>query len=239
MIRSKLGVVFGLVIVGLGAAVIFQYQTNQKLNEKNAELTRKLDQLSGLAKENERLSNLVRQASGQAKFSQDQMNELLRLRTESASARRQKDRRTAPGVQPERPPSQPEPSVAGTSLLSTNSTAAQLPAIPKAQWTFAGYDTPEAALQSVMWATSQGDLQSLQAGLSTEAQRTLATELEGKTDDEIATALAQKTSGISTLSFNRRTVGSDGRVTFNISSDNNNNISIVFVKADGTWKMAN
>jgi hypothetical protein len=239
MIRSKLGIIAGLVIVGLGAAVVFEYQANQTLIQKNTELTGKLDQLASLTRENARLSNLVAHAGSQAKLTQEQTDELFRLRREVSSARTARTRQSSPPSQPSRrdhqPATAPTPSVSGTSLLSTNTATTQLASISKGQWAFAGYDTPEAALQSVMWAMSQGDLQTLQAGLSTEAQRTLSTELDGKTEDEITSTLVQKTSGISELSFNRRTVHTDGRVTFNITSD----VAVTFTKVDGAWKMSN
>jgi hypothetical protein len=79
----------------------------------------------------------------------------------------------------------------------------------------------------------------LQAGLSTDALRTFATEFDGRTEDEITAGLVQKTSGISELNFNRRTVGSDGHVTFSLSGDGNSTMVVSFVKVDGSWKMSN
>ena len=59
--------------------------------------------------------------------------------------------------------------------------------IPKGEWAFAGYDTPEAALQSMLWTTLQGDADGVRASIMpAEQARRLAGEWKDKTDSEIA-----------------------------------------------------
>jgi hypothetical protein len=55
---------------------------------------------------------------------------------------------------------------------------------PKASWAFAGYADPESALQSCMWATNNGDVKMLLAGLSSASRQRLA----GKSQNQILTA---------------------------------------------------
>src|SRR5665213_4209071 len=48
---------------------------------------------------------------------------------------------------------------------------------PRDSWAFAGYDTPEAALESVNWAISQGDENTYMASLSPELQDAMQSQL--------------------------------------------------------------
>ena len=71
------GAVGGVAIwVGIG------YQARLGLEEENQGLRQQLDEMGELAAENERLSNLVAQASSSHSLAEDQMRELLRLRAE-------------------------------------------------------------------------------------------------------------------------------------------------------------
>jgi hypothetical protein len=59
--------------------------------------------------------------------------------------------------------------------------------VPKEAWAFAGFDTPESALQSMLWATLQGDVSAVRASITpAEEARRSAGEWKGKTDSEIA-----------------------------------------------------
>ena len=55
---------------------------------------------------------------------------------------------------------------------------------PKESWVFAGYDNPESALQSCIWAAGKGDVKTLVHGLAPAVQQSLA----GKSDSQILPA---------------------------------------------------
>src|SRR5690348_18234673 len=57
---------------------------------------------------------------------------------------------------------------------------------PKEAWAFAGYATPEAALQSASWAMKNGDVKAFFASMTPETQKQAEKELEGKSESEIA-----------------------------------------------------
>jgi len=100
-----------------------------RLEEENQGLRQQLDQMGELAAENERLSNLVAQASSSRSLSEDQMRELLRLRAEVATLRQHGN---APASSPN------ENSQAPTSAESAAPTTNYW---PRASWAFAGYAT--------------------------------------------------------------------------------------------------
>lgn len=57
---------------------------------------------------------------------------------------------------------------------------------PKESWSFAGYDTPENALVSAIWAMQQGTPETYLNSLAPAEQERLAKQWAGKTEEEIA-----------------------------------------------------
>lgn len=236
MTPKKLGLVGGLVFASLAAALLSQHLALEKIRSQNAELELKISQLSNLQKENERLSNILSQVSGNAKLTHDQMDELLRLRREVA---RRHDLDTPPPPPREyRRPAPSAPSLTAT-LISTNASTTRTTSIPKSEWTYAGYDTPEAALQTVVWAMSMGDIQTFQSSLSQNALRSMTSAYEGRTEAEIAAALVQRVSNMTELSFDKKTIASDGRTSFVLSTgDSRNDAVLTFQYINGQWRIS-
>ena len=58
--------------------------------------------------------------------------------------------------------------------------------IPRDEWKFAGYDTPEAALLSGMWAMKEGQREALLNSFTPEERERFETQMPEKTDAEIA-----------------------------------------------------
>ena len=87
--KAKLAVL-GVVLVGAVATpLVVQHQAQVRLLAKDSSLQEQLDQLVRLTVENERLSNLVAQASSEQSFAEERMRELLKLRGEVAAMRTQ------------------------------------------------------------------------------------------------------------------------------------------------------
>jgi len=123
--------------------------------------------LTNLEAENTRLSNLVAQAD--TPLADQQLAELEKLRDEVRLLRRKTN--DVVTLQTELHHMRSELANVQTSLGSN--APPDVPAAdiyPRDGWQFAGYDTPEHALESVTWAISQGDEDSYMAGLSPELQ---------------------------------------------------------------------
>jgi TolA-binding protein len=89
MTKTKVAV-FGAVLFGAVAAPwVVQHQTQVRLQAQNGSLQQQLDQLGQVNVENERLSNLVAQASSGQSFTEEQMRDLLRLRGEVGRLRQE------------------------------------------------------------------------------------------------------------------------------------------------------
>ncbi len=117
--------------------------------------------------------------------------------------------------------------------------------IPRESWAFAGYATPENALQSVAWAMSQGDVKSFLAGLSPETQNNYAQLFQGKTENEILTMLSDEIGQLPALRLDRRKVSGDDAVTFVLYSEERDDGTtktkdeavMTFKNVGGEWKL--
>jgi hypothetical protein len=81
--------VSALAVVAAATALIVQHRSQTRLREENRSFQRQVDHDAKLGEENQRLSNLVAQASGRQSLPQEQMRELLRLRGEVGRLRQE------------------------------------------------------------------------------------------------------------------------------------------------------
>jgi len=89
MTATKLKLAFSaLVVAGVTIAFVIQYQAQEKLRSANESLTQQLSQLEA---DNEGFSNRLLAAASSKSLSDDQLNELLRLRGEITRLRQQQN----------------------------------------------------------------------------------------------------------------------------------------------------
>src|SRR5439155_5108481 len=178
MTKLKLGIIGAIAVAGVATPLLLQHEAQVELREENRSLRQQIERQAQFKAENERLSNLIAQANG-SQLSKDQLSELMRLRGEVGMLRRQTNElrklRTAHNQDP----------------LATTSPS-EAATVPKESWVFAGYVTPETALQSVAWAMSKGDVKTFLASLSPETKNEYAQRFQGKTESEIATLLSEE-----------------------------------------------
>jgi RNA polymerase sigma factor (sigma-70 family) len=232
--------VTAIITACVAAPMFVQHRSLVRLREENQILQQQADQLAQSLAENERLSNLVAQAKSSQALSDERLRELLRLRakvgflsdqTNELARLRQENRQLHSSV------------VAGPNLKNIPPPGA---VIPKASWAFVGYGTPEAALQSVMWAMNNGDMRTYLASLSPEAQESSLQNFEGKSENEIAERLRGYASTTDALRLDRKNVTADGLVNFVLSykeEDDGNatskqDICMQFKNIGGEWKVA-
>ncbi|MDX1953218.1 MAG: hypothetical protein SFY81_13635 [Verrucomicrobiota bacterium] len=226
------------IIVTLSVAIttplMVQQQAISKLKSENQAL---LEQVSNLALLNTMTSNRLAQATGQSESAKNQMNELMRLRNEVALLR---SRSNLPSDKPSLaslPARNEMPSNFGPSIEQP---------IPRDLWAFSGYGTPEAALQSVMWAMSNGDLQTMLASMTAEGREAFKRQNENKSEAEMSELLIEESKAVSALRPDRKKSQSDTEVIFTLAvkeEDNGNErfrdeAVARFIKEGDTWSYA-
>jgi RNA polymerase sigma factor (sigma-70 family) len=160
MTKLQCAIVGAVVIAGVATPLVLQQQS--KLREENDSLRKQTEQLAQIQAENDRLSNLVAEASGSQKLASNQLSDLLKLRGEVADLRRQTNELNKLQAENLRLRS----SLAAGSAKRGAQTAPAEATLPKESWAFVGYADPESALQSMVWAMTHGDTKTFLASLS-------------------------------------------------------------------------
>lgn len=130
---------------------------------------------------------------------------------------------------------------AGTTTLVVKHQHQQQPAGPISEnsWAFKGYATPEAALQTSLWAMSKGDMKTLTAGYTPEFQaQFMETAGNGKSDSQLGAMFTQVAGIIGDFQIDRQeTVSSDELILHFRSSGQLGNASVPMKKIGNEWKI--
>ena len=195
-------IIYGAGIIAAASLLLWQHLAILSLRAENAALPDRPSAASTAATDNAASPNPTspQPANNQSPVQSDQFAELERLRAETADRKteiEQARRELAQLDAADRALGLP------FSFLSDN--------LPKSSWANSGYATPEAALQTMLWASRDGDLAALRASLtSSEKQRRAQGEWKGLTDDQISQALRDRlanATGIRILKY--ETLGPD------------------------------
>jgi hypothetical protein len=169
--KFRIGAICALVIAATFVALV-QHTAQSRLRGENLLLQRRFNELTPLVAGKGPPSNTFARMPGSPASSANQLAELEHLRVAVAAQKRE--------IQKLRTELAAFTAVAS---IPTMPSSLRFVNIPKAAWVFAGYDTPEAAPQSMLWATREGDLNALRASLTLGEQQRRG--WNSKTDDKI------------------------------------------------------
>jgi hypothetical protein len=131
--------------------------------------------------------------------------------------------------------------LAGTATVAIQHAKAKAESPP---FNFAGYATPEASIQSMLWNASKGDLEGLRAGVTTEEMARFENKMAGKSADEISRGLVAWASSMSGYKVTQKEIISADEVRLHIhatpSSEGLHSGKVVLVvkKIGNEWKEA-
>jgi hypothetical protein len=151
-----------------------------KLRLENKELNVKLDQLLKLEEDPRQRSNQGGQAGNKSVLPEEQFRELLRLRGEVAVLRREKEQASRPRTESR------SSSGISTGQRSRPTSVPDQDYLPKESCAFVGYEDPNSALQSCLWAWNSGDPKAVAASFTSGYRARWGR----KSDSEIAVQLS-------------------------------------------------
>lgn len=156
-------------------ALLLQHEALKKLRIERSALETRLAQTNRLTAENERLAKQLIQSRPISFPAHAPASEIERLLRQVATQKSEINRlQNQIGNVPEIPGMESVP----FSFLTIS--------VPKNEWCFAGYNSPEAAVQSMLWGTLNKDVQTIRSSLTPDEQsRRLKKEWNGKNDSEI------------------------------------------------------
>lgn len=235
MTKLKLGAGAGCVLA-LAILWAIQHRAGVRLREENVSLQQQVERLPQLESENERLSNLVVHAN--SSLADEQLKDLLRLRSEVLRLRQQTNEIVA--LQDEN-----QQLRAGLKTGNVSQATNPPPEVPpqdihpKESWTFAGYATPEATIQSMAWAVNNGDMKTFLASLAPEMQKEIENEWEGKSGTEFMDEGKKELDKFTGFRILQRDFRSDSEVYLDVFMDGDNHSDkLRFKKIEGQWKFA-
>ena len=237
VITSVVGVA---AVVGLGIWFALEHQARLKLGDEHKALEQQLKQMAGLVAANEQLSNRVARASLPPPLPADQLRELLRLRGEAGVLREQSQ---------ELETVRNENRQAHAALES--SLKAQAPAVagaaatadywPRGSWAFTGYASPDATLQTLLWAMNNGDLKAVLASATGDVAEGMEKDFAGKSEDEASIRAMDEVSSLQSVRVLNREVQGDDTVVLTAASEGQTDThteELLLQKIGNDWKVS-
>jgi hypothetical protein len=238
--RTIFDITWAAVGVGVAILIVVGNQDRLRLREENKTLRQQMAQMTSLGAENEHLSNLVSEASHSRSGSADQLRELLRLRGEVGVLRRQAKELETLRSEKRQSSASMESNLKAQSAEAAG-TVASADYWPRDAWAFAGYASPDAALQSSFWAANKGDVKTFLGGIEGEILQQVRNDAEGKSEEEMSTkTIAEVASLKSVRILNREARAEDAVVlTAEFVEENGTQTNKLLMKKFGNdWKLA-
>ena len=233
MSKLKLGTISAVIIGGLVASLVVQHQSLARLREDNRSLQQQVEELRHAKNQ---LAQVAVDQGEIARRQRDQ-SELLRLRGEVGVLRKQTKEFDAMRSENR----QVRAALEETQSAGTVETAATADYWPRDWWAFAGYASPDAALQTFVWAASEGDLKTLLGSVTGEAQKRIEKDLEGKSEGEASRKAIDDAINLKSVRVYHRNVQSDDTVIIQAGYENGRitYVEKLFMKKIGNeWKLS-
>jgi hypothetical protein len=235
-----LSVICAAAAAGVAIWLVAEHQARFRLGEENKARRQQLDQMVRLVAEHERLSNLVAQANHSQSQPDDRLKELLRLRGEVGVLRQQgkeletlrnENRQVRAALESRLKPQRVAPA-AGPATADY---------WPRDSWAFAGYASPDAALQSSVWAGNKGDFKTFLGGITGEMQKLVEKDIEGKSESEVSAKVLEETARLKSIRVLNREVQADDAVVLTAQFEAENHTSttkLLMKKIGNEWKLS-
>jgi len=109
----------------------------------------------------------------------------------------------------------------------------------KESWTFAGFATPEATLQSLVWAQTRNDLNTLLTALAPEGQNEMKSALERKPD--FAASMMSAINKVKGFTILKKVSLADDQMLFRLRNEmedgTEKNMITILKRIEGEWKV--
>jgi hypothetical protein len=225
-------------VVGLATWFAVEHQARLRLGEERTTLEQQLQQMASLAAENQRLSNLVARVDHAQSLPDDQLRELLRLRGEAGLLRQQGKELEATRMENRQARAALE---SKTQAAAAAKAAATADYWPRDAWTFTGYASPDAALQSALWAANSGDLKALLASTTGGARKEMEEQFGGKPESEASIRAKDEVSSLKSVRVLSREAQSDGTMVLTAAfeaKDDTHTTKLLLKKIGNEWKLS-
>ncbi len=232
MNKANLGIVCAIVVAV--AALYWSFKQQSKLYGENQLFRQKLSELTA---DNSRLTNLVARAEETRVLFARQTADLLRLRQQVEALRVQTNELAR--LRESLRDLENEGLGATTNAKDVLSNQAEPATVPKELWSFVGYGTPAAAIESTLWALDRGEARTFLAGCAPDLAQQLTREWGGLSDSDLAAAARDQVSRINGYRIVDQLPISDSEVVVMVYGAGSGNISSMrLLRVGDDWKYA-
>ena len=225
-------------VVGLAIWLAGERQARRRLVEEHTALQQQLDRMTGLIAENEQLSNRVAQANPPQSLPDDQLRELLRLRGEVGVLRQKGKELESVRNENRQARAALESKTQGAGAAKAAATADYW---PRDSLAFKGYASPDAALQSLVWAGNNGDLKTMLASTTGDARKEMEQQFGGKPETEASIRVMDDTAGLKSVRLLNRDVQADDTVVLTAAFEDRTDtqtLKLLLKKVGNEWKLS-
>jgi RNA polymerase sigma factor (sigma-70 family) len=220
-----------VIVAGMGTTLVLEHRAQATLRADNAALRQQVTQVARLSAENQRLADLLLPTESNG----SRLEELERLRQAALQLRQQ-----VQGLEQARAENRQLRSVRADATARPSSPTERWPnpllVLPKDSWTFAGYATPEAAVQSLLWAGTSGDAEAILNGSIPEAREEAATPEAKKRMVAVISGNMKRWTGLRVL---EKQILADDRVDLTVHAEGVDNVfKMKFKRIGAEWKGA-
>ena len=218
-------------LIAFAGAAFFGWKQAGALQDENTRLRGELATVQA----NSESSAATRASDSDAELAKLRADsqELIRLRGEVSRLRQRTNdlAKLQARAQAQPPPAQVQP---------TNAPPAPVPSsdyFPRQSWTFAGYDSPEAALVSAIWAMREGKPQVYLDSLAPAEQQRMAQIWQDKAETEIASKHQSDVANVTDLRIVGKQSASPNQVILQVNLGGPNRTETVTMEnVNGQWK---
>lgn len=223
----------GGVIAALGIWLAVEHQARLKMEREHKALAQQVEQMSELLAKNRELTDLAGTASQTRPPPDESSLELLRLRGQVGVLRDQcKDFENARSE-----------NRAAHALLERKGTNSVATADywPRDSWSFTGYGSPDAALQTSLWAANNGDLKALLASTTGDLRKMVEADLTGKSPEEASIKAMDEVINLKSVRVVNRETQADDTAVLTVAIEDKaetQTVKMLMKKVGNEWKIS-
>jgi hypothetical protein len=224
----------GAAVVGLAVWLAAEHQARLRVVREHAMLARQMKQMSLLTAKNQELTGLAGKKNGTRQMPNESSLELLRLRGQVGVLREQCKELENVRSNNLQAHAMLERGLAPQSVATADYW-------PRDSWSFRGYASPDAALQTSLWAANNGDLKAMLASTTGDLRKMVEADLAGKSPDEAAIkAMDEVINFKSVRVLNRETQADDAAVLTVAIEDRTETqtVKMLMKKVGNEWKIS-
>jgi len=221
-------------VLGLGLWLAVEHEARVRVDREHSMLAQQVEQMSQLVAKNRELADLADKTNGTRPAPDGQSLELLRLRGQVGVLREQ-----CKELEKVRTDNHQAHAMLASGTVPQEVATADY--WPKDSWSFTGYGSPDAALQSSLWAANNGDLKALLASATGDLRKMVEADLAGKSPEEASIRAMDEVMNLKSVRVLNREAQGDDEAVLTVALEDRaetQTVKMLMKKVGNEWKIS-